>query len=66
MDGIIEGKERSLEKFKSFKSLVEQETHTELKCFRTDRGGEFVSHEFQAYCEKHGVKRHMTAPYSPQ
>ncbi|KAG7536831.1 Integrase catalytic core [Arabidopsis suecica] len=30
------------------------------------RGGEFVSHEFQGYCDKYGIKRHLTAPYSPQ
>lgn len=33
---------------------------------RTDSGGEFTSHEFQEYCEKQGIKRHLTAPYSPQ
>ncbi|KAL1219423.1 Retrovirus-related Pol polyprotein from transposon TNT 1-94 [Cardamine amara subsp. amara] len=34
--------------------------------FRTDRGGEFISHEFQSFCEKYGIKRQLTAPYSPQ
>lgn len=33
---------------------------------RTDRGGEFLSYEFGTYCEKNGIKRHLTAPYSPQ
>ena len=32
-------KSEALEKFKRFKSLVEQETHTKLKCFQTDRKG---------------------------
>ena len=63
---LLKVKSEAFEKFKRFKNLVEQETHTKLKCFRTDRGGEFTSNEFQTYCEKHGVKRHMTAPYSPQ
>lgn len=26
-----------------------------------DGGGEFVSHEFQDYCNKHGIKRYLTA-----
>ena len=25
-----------------------------------------MSREFQAFCDTHGIKRHMTAPYSPQ
>ena len=53
-------------KFKTFKILAEQETHTTLKNLRTDRGGEFISRDFQEFCEKHGVKRSLTAPYSPQ
>lgn len=37
-----------------------------IKTFRTDIGGEFVSNEFQTYCETKGISRHLTAPYSPQ
>ena len=33
---------------------------------RTNRGGEFVSNEFQSYCETNGITRQLTAPYSPQ
>jgi transposase InsO family protein len=33
---------------------------------RTDRGGEFTSMEFAAYCVDEGVVRHHTTPYSPQ
>ena len=33
---------------------------------RTDRGGEFTSVEFAAYCADQGVVRHHTALYSPQ
>ncbi|CAA7037483.1 unnamed protein product [Microthlaspi erraticum] len=29
-------------------------------------GGEFMSQEFQSFCEISGIKRHLTAPYSPQ
>lgn len=34
--------------------------------FRTDRGGEFVSTSFLEYCSERGIKRHLTAQYSPQ
>ena len=63
---LIKEKNEALEKFKIFKLRTEQETKTELKALRTDRGGEFVSHEFQSYCDKYGINRHLTAPYSPQ
>ena len=45
---LLKTKGEAFEKFKSFKILVEQETHTKLKTLRTDRGGEFTSHDFHA------------------
>jgi transposase InsO family protein len=45
---------------------VEVEADTKLKAFRTDRGGEFRSNEFISYCKQVGLKRYLTAPYSPQ
>lgn len=62
---VIFLKEKS-EAFEKFKTLVEVETRATIKTFRTDRGGEFISHEFQAFCEKYGIQRHLTSPYSPQ
>ncbi|CAA7391866.1 unnamed protein product [Spirodela intermedia] len=37
-----------------------------LGALRTDRGGEFTSHEFAEYCAGEGIHRQHTAPYSPQ
>jgi len=63
---LLKEKSEAFNKFKSFKACVEQETGATIKTFRTDRGGEFVSQEFQAFCDASGIKRHLTAPYSPQ
>ncbi|KAG7585622.1 Ribonuclease H-like superfamily [Arabidopsis thaliana x Arabidopsis arenosa] len=63
---LLKDKSEAFQKFKSFKACVEQETGTAIKTFRSDRGGEFVSVEFQAFCEASGIQRHLTAPYSPQ
>lgn len=63
---LLKEKSEAFEKFKVFKTLTEQETQCTIKMFRTDRGGEFTSQEFQAYCDANGIKRHLTAPYSPQ
>ncbi|KAG7578131.1 Zinc finger CCHC-type [Arabidopsis thaliana x Arabidopsis arenosa] len=63
---LLKEKSDAFERFKRFKALVEQETGNSIKTFRTDRGGEFTSHEFQKFCDDTGIKRHLTAPYSPQ
>ncbi|CAA7042014.1 unnamed protein product [Microthlaspi erraticum] len=63
---LLKEKSEVFERFKGFKALVEQETGATIKTFRTDRGGEFMSTEFQDFCDKSGIKRHLTAPYSPQ
>lgn len=63
---LLKEKGEAFEKFKRFKAMVEQETGAVIKTFRTDRGGEFTSGEFQAFCETNGIMRHLTAPYSPQ
>ena len=52
--------------FKTFKKLAEFESDEKVKCLRTYRGGEFNSEEFISCYEENGIKRHLTAPYSPQ
>ena len=51
---------------KKFKARVEAESVKKLRVLRTDRGNEFTSVEFVAYCVDQGVVRHHTTPYSPQ
>lgn len=63
---LLKTKDEAFEKFKNFKTVIEQDLGTKIRTFRTDRGGEFVSHDFNAFCEASGIKRHLTAPYSPQ
>jgi transposase InsO family protein len=35
-----------------------------IKCFRTDKGGEFVSTAFNEFCSNQGIKRQLTAAYT--
>ncbi|KAI5317698.1 hypothetical protein L3X38_037405 [Prunus dulcis] len=37
-----------------------------LKKLRSDRGGEYTSHEFQDFCASMGMERQLTIAYSPQ
>ena len=52
--------------FKKFRVMVEKETNKHIKAVRSDRGGEFTSTEFMKYCDEHGIRRFLTASYSPQ
>ena len=63
---LLKEKSEAFAKFKKFKASVEQEAAVSIKTFRTDRGGEFTSREFNLFCEESGIQRHLTAPYSPQ
>jgi transposase InsO family protein len=55
-----------LKSLKSFKALVEKDSGCMIQSLRTDRGGEYTSNEFNEYCSKHGIKRQLTAAYTPQ
>ena len=59
-------KPQALSHFQKFKLLAEVEKGAKIQCLRTDRGGEFNSDEFTSFCVSRGIKRQLTAPYSPQ
>ncbi|MFS7989867.1 putative RNA-directed DNA polymerase [Helianthus anomalus] len=63
---FLSHKNESFEWFKIFKSSVEKETDMSIKCLRSDRGGEFTSSLFKTFCESQGIKRQLTAAYTPQ
>ncbi|GAU49517.1 hypothetical protein TSUD_300440 [Trifolium subterraneum] len=62
----LKDKASAFECFKKFKALVEKESDCLVKCLRTDRGGEFTSSNFNEFCSEHGIKRQLTAAYTPQ
>jgi Integrase core domain len=63
---LLKSKDKAFQAFKEIKVAAEVETNAKLKAFRTDRGSEFKSNEFNDYCKQMGIKRYLTAPYSPQ
>ena len=63
---FLQEKSETFVAFKSYKALVEKEVGHPIKVLRTDRGGEYNSHEFVIFCENHGIKRQLTAAYTPQ
>ncbi|KAI3501210.1 hypothetical protein L1887_29073 [Cichorium endivia] len=63
---FLSHKSESFEFFKVFKKSVELETGMNIKCLRSDRGGEFTSSAFNEFCKTQGIKRQLTAAYTPQ
>jgi len=63
---LLVEKSEAFQQFKVFHKLVEKEKELPLKCLRTDNGGEFNSKEFIDFCKQNGIKRQLTAAYTPQ
>ncbi|GAU28453.1 hypothetical protein TSUD_55040 [Trifolium subterraneum] len=63
---VLKEKSSAFEVFKSFKALIENESGCNIQCLRTDRGGEYTSNAFNEFCIIKGIKRQLTAAYTPQ
>jgi transposase InsO family protein len=63
---FLSAKSETFSVFKSFKLMVEKQTHHKLSALRTDRGGEYLSIDFNTYCKLQGIRRHLTAAGTPQ
>lgn len=63
---LMKEKSEAFGRFKAFKGLVEKDLGKSIITLRTDRGGEFTSREFNEFCEESGIRRHLTASYTPQ
>ena len=50
-------KSEASEKFKWYLARVEKEIGKRWKCLRSDRGGEFISNEFNNFFIERGIKR---------
>ena len=66
MAGVLRSKDEAFTRFRKIKARAEAEKKCKLLAFRSDRGGEFNSGEFHAFCDENGIKHFTTAPYSPQ
>ena len=63
---FLQEKSEAFSAFKSFKARVEKETGRSIKILHTDRGGEYCSNEFEHFCDDQGIRRELTAAYTPQ
>ncbi|KAI5333503.1 hypothetical protein L3X38_023634 [Prunus dulcis] len=63
---FLRNKSNALECFRKFKAMTELQSGFKIKGLRSDRGGEFLSNEFNSFCAEVGIQRQLTVAYSPQ
>ena len=63
---LMKYKSEAFEKFKEFRQEVEKQLGKSIKILRSDRGGEYLSLEFQGYLRDNGILSQWTPPYTPQ
>ena len=61
----LKDKCEAFQKFKWYLARVEKETRKKLKCLRLDRGGEFISNEFNELYIERGIKRQVSTLGAP-
>ena len=63
---LLKRKSETFATFKQFKAWAENVTGQKLGCLRDDKGGEYMSREFEAFCIDHGIQRQHSAQNCPQ
>ena len=63
---FMTAKSENFQMFQKFKSRVENETRTRIHNLRTDRGGEYLSHEFRHFLTENGIHHQLTMARIPQ
>jgi transposase InsO family protein len=63
---LLKTKDVTLNCLKTYKAEVENQLEKKIKRFRSNRGGEYFSNEFDLFCVEHDIIHERTPPYSPQ
>lgn len=63
---IQNNKDETFENFKSWKTLVENQTERNVNRLITDNGLEFCNVTFESYCSMSSIERHKTTVGTPQ
>ncbi|CAI7798431.1 unnamed protein product [Closterium sp. NIES-53] len=59
-------KSDALKRFRKWLPMVERQCNTKVKTLRSDRGGEFLGHEFTEFLDIYGIIHDLRSPYTPQ
>src|SRR3989337_4528933 len=63
---LMRHKSETFEKFKEFQNEVENQLSKTIKLLRSDRGGEYMSQEFDGHLKSRGIVPQLTPPGMPQ
>jgi hypothetical protein len=63
---LLKTKDKALNCFKTYKAEVESQLEKKIKYFRSDRGGQYFSNEFDLFYAEYGIIHERTPPYLPQ
>ncbi|GKD94424.1 retrotransposon protein, putative, ty1-copia subclass, partial [Tanacetum coccineum] len=63
---LMKHKHEVFETFKVFQNEVENQLGKKIKVIRSDRGEEYMSHEFVNHMKSCGIVSQLTPPYTPQ
>ena len=63
---LMHHKSEVLEKFREYKTEVENLLGKTIKTLQSDRGGEYMDLRFQDYMIEHGITSQLLAPDIPQ
>ncbi|KAL4383231.1 hypothetical protein GQ457_15G018270 [Hibiscus cannabinus] len=63
---LMRHKSKALEKFKEFKNEVQNQHGKSIKELRSDRGGEYLSQDFDELLKECGIVSQLTPPGTPQ
>ena len=61
---FLKARSEVFERFREFKTLVENQEGKKIRVLRTNNGGEYTSNEFLEYCLAEGIKKHIV-PHTP-
>ena len=62
---LMKHKSETFEKFKEFQSEVENQLGKTIKLLRSDRGGEYMSQEFDDHLKSRGIVPQLTPSSTP-
>ncbi|KAK8685819.1 hypothetical protein V6N13_124853 [Hibiscus sabdariffa] len=63
---LMRHKSEALERFKEFKNEVQNQHGKSIKALRSDRGGEYLSQDFDELLKECGIVTQLTPPGTPQ
>ena len=62
---FLKAKSEVFERFREFKTLVENPTRKRIKALREENGGEYNSNEFMEYFLAEGINKENTVHHTP-